>query len=280
MTDNETFFQDAREALKALLQPFRKELNQKQRMADFVNQCIRCIDRDDFLQLDELLKSKPAEQVKAEKAFEEGKDWFERLGADADEKVERYRLQFIDDVVKLATEADLPMDIDFPRFYSLKGIDGEFSFSQRTTTINKTVLKSIDPRRIIAAVLKIKRRLYDRPYEPQTFIDNLYQVYANMIEQQQRALGDTIPIQRFYPEYVMSLQSKVFFQNMDKAKFKGCSLEQFSVDLWRYFQSGIGGTSRGQALQLRPGRNNSLWLIDSDGERRQITGIAFQEQNQ
>jgi hypothetical protein len=54
-------------------------------------------------------------------------------------------------------------------------------------------------------------------------------------------------------------------------------LDQFAVDIWRYFQAGTGGTSKGYALQLRPGRNNSLWLIDSDGEKRQITGISFQK---
>jgi hypothetical protein len=50
-----------------------------------------------------------------------------------------------------------------------------------------------------------------------------------------------------------------------------------AVDIWRYFQAETGGTSRGHALLLRPGRNNSLWLIDSEGEKRQITGISFQK---
>jgi hypothetical protein len=277
MTDNETFLQDSQERLKQIIQPYQKELNRQQRMADFVKLCIRCIDRDDFLQLDELLKSKMAAQVKEEQALNACEEPFERLGAYANEKVERYRLQFIEDLRQLAKDADLTMDIDFPRFSSLKGIDGEFSFSKRTTTVNKKVLKSIDPRRIIAALLKVKRQLYDRPYDPQAFIDGIYQVYANILQKEKWSPGHTVPMQRFYLEYVISLQSRVFFQNMDKAKFKGYSLDQFSVDFWRYFQAGIGGTSNGHVLQLRPGRNNSLWLIDSDGERRQITGIAFQE---
>jgi hypothetical protein len=278
MTNSETFLQDTQESLKQILQPYQKELNRKQRMADFVKQCIRCVDRDDFLVLDELLKSKMADHVEEEEELKECEDLFDRLKEYADEKVERYRIQFVEDLGNLAEEADLLMEIDFPRFSSLKGIDGEISFSKRTTTINKKVLKSIDPRRIIAAVLKVKRQLYDRPYDPQAFIDSLYQTYSGIIQKERLTLGNTVPMQRFYLEYVISLQSRVFFQNMDKAKFKGYSLEQFSVDLWRYFQAGIGGTSEGKVLQLRPGRNNSLWLIDSDGERRQITGIAFQEQ--
>ena len=83
---------------------------------------------------------------------------------------------------------------------------------------------------------------------------------------------------QFYLEYVISQQNRAFLQDMDKGKFKGYSLDQLAVDLWSYVQAGTGGTTSGHALQLRPGRNHSLWLIDSDGERRQIAHIAFQEQ--
>jgi len=89
--------------------------------------------------------------------------------------------------------------------------------------------------------------------------------------------GNPVPIQRFYLKYVISLQSKTFFTNMDKTKFRGYSLEQFGVDLWRYFEAGIGGASNGKKLRLDPGRNYSLWLIDSNGERQQISGISFLE---
>jgi hypothetical protein len=75
----------------------------------------------------------------------------------------------------------------------------------------------------------------------------------------------------------MALQSKAFFQDMAKGKFRGYSVEQFAVDIWRCFEAGTGGTSEGYLLLLRPGRNNSLWLIDSQGEKRQITGISFQK---
>ncbi len=64
---------------------------------------------------------------------------------------------------------------------------------------------------------------------------------------------------------------------MDKTKFRGYSLEQFGVDIWRYFEAGIGGTSNGNVLQLTPGRNYSLWLIDGNGEQKQTTGISFLE---
>lgn len=275
--DNEDFLQVNQEQLTAIVRPFQQELNRCQRLADFIKQCIRCAGRDDFLRLDELLNSKPATEVVQEEALAECAPILESLRADAREKVEKYRLEFIEDLTRLGNDAGLAIDIDFPRFSILKGIDGEIAFSERTTTINKKVLKSIDPRRIVAALVRLKKQLYDRPFNPQEYIDGLYETYVGICKADNLAVGQPVPIQRFYLQHVISLQSKTFFTNMDKAKFRGYSLEQFSVDLWRYFESGIGGTSDGKLLDLDPGRNFSLWLLDGVGERRQISSISFKE---
>ena len=274
---SEAFLEEVQESLSGLLRPYQQRQNQRQRMADFVRQCIRCAERDDFFQLDELLKSKMADEVQKEGGLKACKELFDQLRTYADEQVDRYRVEFIDDLRTRAEEAELPMEIDFPRFTVLKGIEGEVDFGARGTVINKKTLKSIDPRRIVAAVLKVKRQLYDRPYDPQAFIDGLHQIYKDLLKKEKGTPGHAVPMQRFYREYVLSLQSRAFFQDMDKGRFRGYSLDQFAVDIWRYFQAGTGGTSGGYALQLSSGRNNALWLIDSDGERRQITTISFQE---
>jgi hypothetical protein len=218
-----------------------------------------------------------AKDVEQEPDLEGCRAFFDRLRTYANAKVESYRIRFIEDLTARAEEAGLPMGVDFPRFTVLKGIEGSVDFSARRTDINKKTLKSIDPRRIISAILKIKRQLYDRPFDPQAFIDGVYQTYRDILKRERQSPGHSVPMQRFYLEYVLSLQSKSFFQDMDKGKFRGYSVDQFGVDIWRYFQANTGGTSDGHVLQLRPGRNNALWLIDSDGERRQITTIAFQE---
>ena len=273
MTENTIFLETAQGELKQIVQPYQKDLNQKQKRADLINQCIRCAGRDDFLQLDELLKTKMAQEIKTDETLGNCAPIFDTLGAYANEKVERYRIDLVADLTRLFGEAELEIEIDFPKFTVLKGIDGEIDFSARCTRINKKVLKSIDPRRILTAVSKVKYQLYDRPYDPQSFIDSLCQVYLDLIKT--KPVNAAIPMQKFYLAYVISLQSKPFFQNMDKGKFKGYSLDQFSVDIWRYSQAGIGGTSDGYELQLTPGRNQALWLLDSQGERRQITAIAF-----
>lgn len=275
--DNEDFLRKIQEGLAETLRPYLHQLTQRQRMADFVKLCIRCAARDDFIQIGELLRSQAAGEVENEEDLSGCKEYFDRLRGYADEKVERYRIQFIEDLTARTEEAGLPLTVDFPRFSSLKGIEGTIDFSKRITVINKKTLKSIDPRRIVSGILKVKRKLYDRPFDPQAFIDNLYQIYSEILKKEKWSPGQTVPIQRFYFDFVISLQSKVFLQDMDKGKFRGYSLDQFAVDIWRTFQAGTGGTSEGYALQLRAGRNYSLWLIDSEGEKRQITGIAFQK---
>jgi len=155
--NKESFLQNTEEELKGILRPFQQELNRGQRLADFLKQCIRYAMRDDFLQLDELLRTKIAENVEQEEALTDCKPVFDSLREYAREQVERYRLEFIKNLNRLAEEAGLPVEIDFPRFSVLKGIDGEIAFSKRITTINKKILKSIDPRRIVTAALRVKK---------------------------------------------------------------------------------------------------------------------------
>ena len=62
---------------------------------------------------------------------------------------------------------------------------------------------------------------------------------------------------------------------MDKGKFRGYSIDQFAVDLWRFFQSEISSAEGSYRIRLNSGRGKTLWLIDSAGERRQITHAAF-----
>lgn len=278
MTESIDFLDDIQSDLKQIIQPYQRELKLRQKKADFVNSCIRCAGRDDFLRLDELLKSKLAKDIADDEAFGSCVPLFESLGQYADERVEEYRIELVDDLTRLCDDAGLEIEIDFPRFTVLRGIDGEIDFAERCTRINKKVLKSIDPRRILTAAQKWKQQLYDKPYDPQKFIDSLCRVYLEAVEQGTLKVGGTIPMQTFYLAYVISLQSKPFFQNMDKGKFKGYSLEQFSVDMWRYYEAGIGGTSDGYTLQLTPGRNKALWFLDSQGELRQFSGISFQRQ--
>lgn len=275
MSKTNEFLEEIQENLKQIVQPFQRELNQQQKKAEFLKQCIRCAGRDDFLRLDEMLKGKLAEDICRDEALDECSPLFESLGRYADEKVEQYRMELIEALEEQGREAGLDIQIDFPRFTVLKGITGEIDFSSRTTMINKKVLKSIDPRRITALALRIKQQLYDRPYDPQEFIDALFKVYLEILEREELPPGRPVPMQSFYLAYVISLQTKTFFQNMDKGKFKGYSLDQFSVDLWRYYQSGIDGTTDGYGMQLTPGRNWALWLLDTQGEVRQITAVSF-----
>ena len=272
----EDFLQAQQARLTDLLRPYQREVNRRQGIADFVNRCLRSASRDDFFQLYELLHSRTAGEIEAEPGWEDAKEVFDQLRADATQKVERYQLRFLEDFSRLVQEAGLPLENDFPRLRLLKGIDLEVVFAEKHTLLNGKPLKTVDPSRLMRAVVALQRHLYDRPFDPQGFIDGLYTVYQKVNQATGGSDGAVAPMQTLYVEYTLSLQSRSFFQDMAKGKFRGYDADQFAVDFWRYFSSDVSATSDGHVLRLSPGRNNALWLIDTSGERRRISGLSFQ----
>jgi hypothetical protein len=221
------------------------------------------------------LKSKQMGDVLDDINFKECESIFGHLQTFANEQIDNYRLQFNDALLKTAQEAELPMEIDKTRFSVLKGIEGELDFANRKTVINQMTIKSIDPKRIVGAALKIKKKLYDSVFEPQKFINSLLDCYKEIVKKEKQALSEGVPIVQLYTDYVWSLQSKSFFQDMDKGKFRGYSLEQFAVDLWRFFKSDVSAAEGGYCIKLNSGRGKSLWLIDQAGQKRSITHAVF-----
>jgi hypothetical protein len=157
----------------------------------------------------------------------------------------------------------------------LKGIEGKVNFATRQTMLGELTIKSFDPKRIVSTALNLKRKLYDSVFEPQPFIDSLFACYQEIVKKEKQGMGDAVSIHQLYTDYVWSLQSKAFLQNMDKAKFKGYSIEQFAVDFWRFFTSNVSAAVGGYSIRLAPGRIKSLWLIDQMGEKRQISHASF-----
>ena len=276
--DNEAFLQEQQDRLNELLRPYQREVNRRQRIADFVTKCIRSAGRDDFFQLYELLHGKLATEAEAEVGDKALKAVFDALRHDVDQKVERYQLHFLEDFGKLVEDAGLPLENDFPRLRFLKGIELEMMFAEKRCVLNDKPLKTVDPARILRAVLALKRRLYDRPFAPQEFIDGLQAAYRKVNQADGRKDGEPAPILPVYMEYTLSQQPRSFFQDMAKGRFREYDADQFSVDFWRYFSSDVSSTSDGRTLRLTPGRNNALWLIDVSGEKRRITSLSFQEE--
>lgn len=275
MHQPETNIEEAKTQLAEIVKPFQQEQNQRQKKSDFIKKCIQCIEKNDFFQLDELLKSKQAVDVQEDSNFKGTESIFCGLRAFADKQINYYRLKYNEDFVQIAEKMGLPLKIDLPRFSILKGIEGKLDFTNRTAEINGMIIKSIDPKRIVSTALTIKKKLYDSVFEPQKFIDGLFDCYKEILKKESLGSGDVVPICQLYTDYVWSLQSKAFFQNMDKGKFKGYSVDQFTVDLWRFFESDVSAAEGGYRIKLNPGRIRALWLIDQDGQKRQITHASF-----
>lgn len=263
-----------KEQLQEVIKPYQQEQNRRQKKIDFLAKCVRCIEKNDFFQLDELLRSKQVNEVLEDPDFESCSSIFDELRKLAGTQVDHQSVKLKGTLLQLAEEAGLPFEMDFPRFHVLKGIEGTIDLSTRSTTINQTTLKSIDPKRIIASALKLKRQFYDSPFDPQAFINALLECYKEILKKEGRGMGEAVPVQQLYTDFVWSLQNKTFFQNMDKGKFKGCSVEQFAINIWRFFQAKVS-TTGGHRIKMNAGRIKSLWLIDHDGQQRQISHVLF-----
>lgn len=275
VSDRSADIANAKDRLGEIVKPFQRDLNERQRKLEFIKRCIQCIERDDFFQLDELLKSEQASEVLRDPNFEHCSSVFSQLHAYTDAQIERYESEFQNGLIQAAEEVGLSIKVDFPKFFVLKGINGEVDFSTRRTKLGELTIKSFDPKRIVSVALKLKKKFYDTAFEPQLFIDSLFACYQEILKKERRGMGDVVPIHQLYTDYVWSLQSKAFLQNMDKAKFKGYSVEQFAIDCWRFFSAGVRTAQGGYCIRLAPGRGKTLRLIDQLGEERHIAHASF-----
>src|SRR3990167_10446309 len=98
-----------KDQLQDLLKPYQQEQNQRQKKADFLKQCIKCIEKNDFFQLDELLKSKQATDLIADADFNMCDAILYQLQKFAETQVDSYRINFKSSLLQLAQEAELPL---------------------------------------------------------------------------------------------------------------------------------------------------------------------------
>ena len=68
-----------KDQLQEITKPYREEQNRRQRRSDFLAKCVRCIEKNDFFQLDELLRSKQADDVLEDPNFKSCESIFNQL---------------------------------------------------------------------------------------------------------------------------------------------------------------------------------------------------------
>ncbi len=258
-------------ALAAVLRPYRADWKRREKLSKYIEQCLRAAKRGDFFAVAELVGRREVAAVSGDPGLAGAAGQIARLGVWAQTAITAYREDFLADLAAEARAASLFLQIDFPRFTSRKGITGDIRFEERKTTVGGATLKSVDPRRIVAAIKKLDRRLYGRAFNPQTFIDKIYDSYQAIADD-----GDLVHMSEIYLQVVIDRQSAAFYKDMAKGRFRGYPRDEFAVDFWRYFCSDVQQTTSGHFLTWRPGRTSAMWMIDRDGERRQIATLSFQ----
>lgn len=258
-----------------LVKAHRRETASRAKLEETLGKIGRAAERGEVFVVAELLDEALLKQVEATPALSGAAPALTSLRAHALDQIDGYKVHFREDLLRLAQEANVEMYVDFPRFTSLKGIEGQVDFTRRITTLNNKALKTLDPSKIVAAVAQLKKTLYGRELNTKNFIEELREAYEAALKRSGGISGEPASITDVYLELVLSRQSKRFLQDMQRGAFTGYGVDELAVDLWRMFEAGVFVTASGHSVQLRAGRTRALWLIDRDGERRQISTLAF-----
>src|SRR5277367_3987014 len=91
-----------KDQLQEVIKPYQQEQNRRQKKSDFLAKCVRCIEKNDFFQLDELLRSKQANDVLEDSNFKSCSSIFSQLRKFAETQVDNYRVKFKGALLQLA----------------------------------------------------------------------------------------------------------------------------------------------------------------------------------
>lgn len=116
--------------------------------------------------------------------------------------------------------------------YRIKGIiNVKIIFSKNiceiSTFSNKIRIKSVDPIFIANEVIKEYKRLFKRDFNPDQFLDNLYEAYIKL----RNKTNSQVLLKDIHQEIWMQIQKKDFFIKSEPSKMIAYPLDQFSVDL-------------------------------------------------
>ena len=126
----ETILQTSINQLNAIVRPYQQEVRVLQQKADFIKKCVALVGKENFIELEKHLHDKMAVKIQEDERLQACKSPFAALGAYAFKEVEQYRLEFKDELERLAVQAELPLSVDLPRIFSLKGIEGTVDFEK------------------------------------------------------------------------------------------------------------------------------------------------------
>jgi hypothetical protein len=155
-------------------------------------------------------------------------------------------------------QANIPLDNSpHPRYttdnYFIKiSIDETNQVAKIENHESELATLPMDIAAVIHTLIQERQRLFERPFEPQEFIERLYQDYNAILSVEKLANGDPVRIRS-----ITKRRGK---------NIKGFRVDEFSVDLWRLSQHGITTTQNGYQLRFEQTKNINQGMLLPSGQ--------------
>jgi len=224
---------------------------------------------DDVLdKLGELIKNYSAEGIVSEL-----QGWVDGSKARISRLKEQFRHEFGRKLQALLDTKGFKLENRYPNLrVGLYTINIDFLKGTATILFGHEALKgkiSLSPGDIAEALERIEKGL-NRSFEPQRFVDLVFEAYRRVCRIRDLPLGERVPIMEVLQQFVLLSQPQAFKVNPAKEHFRGYGRVNFGYDLYRLRKSGVK-TSGDRVLGLVTAtfdatkkRENFLWVPDDE----------------
>ncbi|MHA1794755.1 MAG: hypothetical protein ACTSUK_01480 [Promethearchaeota archaeon] len=172
----------------------------------------------------------------------------------------------------------------FPNFNIKKILKIQIDLSKMQAKIGtkycSQIVREISVKVVALKIKEEAHRLFNRPFDPQKFLEILYHAYLLALTEENKAFGNGVSMFTIHKFVFLLKQRESFFK---KGKpFESYLVDQFAVDLGKLLESGKFKTLDGYSLKLHPVRDykRALFVIDFGRGAGQNYGLlSFKKQN-
>jgi hypothetical protein len=200
---------------------------------------------------------------------------------------EEARYSFGKELAKLLEKEGMTLLGRYPRLsVGPYGIEVDFERGRARILFGHDPIKDnlpLSPQRIVKELIALRKSMESR-WDPQKFIDRLFEAYLTVLKLKGRNLGERVPIMEVLQHLVFLLQGPNFKSDPRRENFRGFGRAQLAMMIYQARSSGVLARKR-YALQLTTAtfdatrrRENFLWIPDNmRGEGSTYAFLSFKD---
>jgi len=256
---------------KTITSDINKRKNIKKKIKEIKNN----LKKKDFFTLRKILTSKTIQNLTY--FYPDSKGVVDELNAICKKEIDHYSFRFNEYFTEECKKYDITIDGKYPRYVFNKIITINIDPTKILAEVNKNKLKTLDVQEIVKVMLEEKKRLLDRDFDPQSFIDNLFSSYKAALAKHDKKIGDYVGIFDLHKHYIFYNQSENFFKKPTRSNFREYPIDFFQADMHKLLSAGVKETSDGFRIEFSAVRDpkNALLIIDGYGHGRNIGLVLF-----